>query len=96
MTMVYVPAGEFQMGSDDTEVDFALKICNTYYQGTCERAWFEVEQPVHPVVLDGFWLDRTEVTNVQYRRCVEAGACRPPQGSGSDTRTTYYGDGAYG
>ena len=33
------------------------------------------KKPVHTVSLDGFWLDRTEVTNGQYRRCVEAGVC---------------------
>ncbi|MEJ2207920.1 MAG: SUMF1/EgtB/PvdO family nonheme iron enzyme [Anaerolineae bacterium] len=32
----------------------------------------------HTVELDGFWIDRTEVTNAHYRRCVEAGACRDP------------------
>jgi len=36
------------------------------------------EQPVHTVYLDAFWLDRTEVTNAMYRRCVEAGKCREP------------------
>jgi formylglycine-generating enzyme required for sulfatase activity len=34
--------------------------------------------PQHSVTLDGFWIDQTEVTNVQYRRCVEAGACQAP------------------
>jgi Tol biopolymer transport system component len=95
MTMVYVPGGEFQMGSDDDELDAALEMCQAYYTTPCQRAWFEVEQPVHPVVLYGFWLDPTEVTNAQYRRCVEAGACTPPQRSDSDTRQAYYGDSAY-
>ena len=36
------------------------------------------ERPPHQVRLDGFWLDRTEVTNADYRRCVDAGACTPP------------------
>ena len=35
------------------------------------------EQPVHTVVLDAFWMDRTEVTNEQYKRCVAAGDCSP-------------------
>jgi formylglycine-generating enzyme required for sulfatase activity len=39
---------------------------------------FPDERPVHAVYLDGFWIDRTEVTNAQYRRCVEAGVCNPP------------------
>jgi len=95
MVMVYVPAGEFQMGSDDAEVDAALEMCKSYYSSSCVREWFEVEQPVHTVRLDGFWIDRTEVTNAMYRRCVEAGVCKPPLGNGSDTRTTYYGDPVY-
>jgi formylglycine-generating enzyme required for sulfatase activity len=33
------------------------------------------EQPVHTVALDGFWIDRTEVTNAQYAPCVALGHC---------------------
>ena len=77
MVMVCVPAVEFEMGSDDDEVDYALQLCNEYF-GDCEREWFEDEQPVHTVALDGFWINQTEVTNGQYRRCVEAGACDSP------------------
>jgi len=95
MVMVYVPAGEFQMGSTDAEVDAALELCNQYHRG-CERAWFEREQPVHTVALDGFWIDRTEVTNRQYARCVAAGACNPPARSDSYSRDSYYGNSAYG
>ena len=94
MVMVYVPAGEFEMGSDDDEVDYALQLCNEYYDH-CERGWFEREQPVHTVVLDGFWIDQIEVTNDQYRRCVEAGDCEPPADSDSFTRDSYYGNSAY-
>jgi serine/threonine-protein kinase len=50
------------------------------------------ERPVHVVALDGFWIDRTEVTNDQYGRCVAAGACEPPEDSGSYSRESYYGD----
>ena len=34
-----------------------------------------IEQPSHPVTLDGYWMQRTEVTNEQYKRCVDAGGC---------------------
>jgi formylglycine-generating enzyme required for sulfatase activity len=55
--MVFVPAGEFIMGSDSLD---------------------DVEvQPQHEVHVDAFWIDRTEVTNQQYERCVDAGACAP-------------------
>jgi len=47
------------------------------------------EQPAHTVHLPGFWLDRTEVTNAEYRRCVEAGQCTPPH------KTKRYDDPAY-
>ena len=36
------------------------------------------EKPQSSVHVDGFWVMRTEVTNGQYRRCVEAGACTAP------------------
>jgi formylglycine-generating enzyme required for sulfatase activity len=95
MVMVYVPAGEFQMGSTDAQVDAALEMCNAQIGG-CERAWYETEQPAHAVALDGFWLDQTEVTNDQYHLCVSAGGCEPPTVASSETRTVYYDDSAYG
>jgi len=61
--MVYVPAGEFIMGSDKGDSD---------------------ERPVHTVYLDVFYIDKTEVTNAQYRQCVEAGTCDTP------VKTIYY------
>lgn len=36
------------------------------------------EQPPTEVTVPGFWIDRTEVTNDEYRSCVQAGACSPP------------------
>jgi serine/threonine-protein kinase len=50
------------------------------------------EQPVQTVTLDSFWIDRTEVTNAQYARCVADGICSPPSRSDSWTRDSYYGD----
>ncbi len=56
-TLVYIPAGQFPMGSEFGLTD---------------------EQPVHIVELDAFWMDRTEVTNEMYRKCVDAGKCEQP------------------
>jgi formylglycine-generating enzyme required for sulfatase activity len=100
MVMVYVPAGEFEMGNDNDGVKYARQLCNEYYKdhiarGICIWERFEDELPAHTVALDGFWIDRTEVTNAEYRRCVEAGACNPPAEKGSHTRDRYYDDSAY-
>ena len=54
--LVYVPAGEFLMGSADLD-----------------RNAYPDERPQHKVYLDGFWIDRNEVTNEQYM----LGAWRP-------------------
>jgi formylglycine-generating enzyme required for sulfatase activity len=47
------------------------------------------EQPVHIVYLDAFYIDKTEVTNDQYRKCVESEACDAP------SNTIYYDDANY-
>jgi formylglycine-generating enzyme required for sulfatase activity len=39
------------------------------------------EKPVHPVYLETFFIDKFEVTNAQYKICVEAGVCKPPDGT---------------
>jgi formylglycine-generating enzyme required for sulfatase activity len=44
------------------------------------------------VYLDAFWIDKTEVTNAMYARCVESGQCSPPSSNISRTRDSYYGN----
>ena len=63
-TLLYVPipAGDFLMGSDPS-VD-----PNTQ----------EDETDQHTVNLDEYWIMRTEVTNEQYKRCVDADVCEEP------------------
>jgi formylglycine-generating enzyme required for sulfatase activity/tRNA A-37 threonylcarbamoyl transferase component Bud32 len=53
------------------------------------------ERPSHPVQIDSFYIDETEVTNGQYAQCVAAGACNPPGNSNPTTHPAYYGDAAY-
>jgi formylglycine-generating enzyme required for sulfatase activity len=55
MVMVYVPAGEFLMGSADSDSNVKRD-----------------EKPQHKVMLDAYWVDRTEVTNAMFARFVEA------------------------
>jgi formylglycine-generating enzyme required for sulfatase activity len=91
MVMVFVPKGTFEMG--DT-ADAALAECQKYSRD-CRREYFTDEEPPHTVTLDAFWIDRTEVTNAHYARCVAAGVCNPPSESSSSTRKSYYGDSQY-
>jgi formylglycine-generating enzyme required for sulfatase activity len=62
MEMVKVPAGEFTMGRAGPDWEYVSAD----------------EEPWHTVYLDAYWIDKTEVTNAQYRGCVEAGACEDP------------------
>jgi formylglycine-generating enzyme required for sulfatase activity len=72
ITFVYVPAGEFVMGSTEAEIDAAFEQCQQYRGDTCQRLWYAVEAPAHTVYLDGYWIGRTEVTNAQFRAFIEA------------------------
>lgn len=59
--MVWIPGGEFSMGSKDPRGD----IC-----GGNEP--MDDARPIHRVQVDGFWMDRTEVTNAEFARFVAA------------------------
>ncbi len=50
------------------------------------------DAPIHTVYLDAFWIDQTEVTNKQYKACVDAGTCEPPSDISSHAHPSYYGN----
>ncbi len=59
--MVWVPGGEFSMGSDVAD------------EGHCSiKGVTQDSQPIHRVYVDGFWMDRTEVTNDQFKKFITA------------------------
>ena len=51
--MMWVPGGEFMMGTDEKEA-------------------YDQEKPAHPVRVEGFWIDKTEVTNESFKTFVDA------------------------
>src|SRR5262245_16886923 len=59
--MVWIPGGEFSMGSDMSPE----AVCGL--PGVTRDA-----QPIHRVYVDGFWMDATDVTNEQFARFVAA------------------------
>lgn len=68
--MVFIPAGQFLMGCDPGK-----------------DAYCEVDElPARMVSLPAFYMNRWEVTNGSYQRCVAAGACQAPVRSGSYRR----------
>ena len=61
--MVWIPGGEFSMG------------CTVPNNGICSAATMNAvndSQPVHRVYVDGFWMDKTDVTNDEFDKFVKA------------------------
>jgi formylglycine-generating enzyme required for sulfatase activity len=59
--MVFIPGGSFRMGSPEPR----------YPEGTCtDQACCDGldSTPIHEVEVEGFWMDRTPVTNAQFAR----------------------------
>jgi formylglycine-generating enzyme required for sulfatase activity len=76
--LVFIPAGEFTMGSNESD---------PYFWGA--------EAPQHVVILDEFWIYKTEVTNRMYALCQEAKSCPRPAQVHSVITDSYYGNPAY-
>ena len=74
--MVFVPAGEFIMGSPEGEGN-------------------DDEHPLRTVYLDAFYIGKYEVTNAEYKECVDARACDPPSPTSSSSHDSYYGSPVY-
>ncbi len=76
---VLIRGAVFRMGSDVPNVIAAQAMCQLELLARlCESHLFADEMVAHDVMLRDYWIDRTEVTNRAYRRCVAAGACQAP------------------
>ncbi|HEC22987.1 MAG TPA: Stp1/IreP family PP2C-type Ser/Thr phosphatase, partial [Chloroflexi bacterium] len=89
--MVLIEGGPFLRGVSDEEVQAAILSCiNEAEDNTrCLPEYFTDAQPVEEVTLSPFFIDVTEVTNVDYAACVAAEVCSPPQDE------QYYADPAF-
>jgi formylglycine-generating enzyme required for sulfatase activity len=63
--MVLIPAGEFEMGTAESEID---QLVRDFASVGVQRSWFEDEVPRHTVYLDAYYIDVYEVTNAQYAK----------------------------
>lgn len=61
--MVYVPAGEFLMGTSDADIEYYKEIFPLR-----DIARFDNERPQRTVFVDAFYIDKLEVTNKQFKQ----------------------------
>ena len=59
--MAWIPGGEFSMGAQDPPGNDAVGM-----QATLDS------RPIHRVYVDGFWMDKTDVTNAEFAKFVKA------------------------
>jgi len=78
--MCFIPAGLFWMG------------CNSTVDSDCDGD----EKPYHEVTLSAYYIDKTEVTQGEYKKCVDAGECNTPSDNwdpiGTPNRPVVYVD----
>jgi formylglycine-generating enzyme len=60
--MAWISGGEFSMGSEDPST---ITVCGGHEHMRDSR-------PIHRVYVDGFWMDKTEVTNQEFEKFVKA------------------------
>ena len=73
----------------DDGVPMALVVAGPFKMGN-DDSRANGEKPAHAVILDAFYIDQYEITNLRYTECVAAGACEPPSSNASASRDSYY------
>lgn len=84
MEEILIPAGDFLMGAgkEDREAQQVLDVNGVAYP----------EIPQFTYHLPDYWIDKTEVTNAMYAKCVAAGGCKEQELNSSFTHGSYYGN----
>ena len=77
--MVLIPAGEFEMGTDLSEVPQLIQWAKELYPRVLlEANSFNQEMPCHTVYLDAYYIDIYEVTNALYGEFMDATGYKAP------------------
>lgn len=77
--MILIPAGEFTMGNDYKPSKTAAAVKEKYKTSkSLVKNLYENEGPQHTVYIDAFYIDKYEVTNVQYDKFIKATLRKPP------------------
>jgi len=72
--MVWVPAGDFIMGTSNADIAAMLR-----QHPSWKTEWFAVEKPRHTVSLDGYWVYKYTVTVAQFRKFCAATNRKMPE-----------------
>ncbi len=86
--VVWLESASFVMGASERDVEYAVTLCRAsrpvdldslgpVTDGACSPLRFSRELPRHRAWTAAYGIDRTEVTNERWRRCVIAGRCPP-------------------
>ena len=67
----------YDTSRDDAEMVFIPE--GPFIMGTDDENALTASRPAHEVILKGFWIDRYEVSNAQYAKCVKAQYCTDPR-----------------
>lgn len=81
--VVWIPAGWFIRGSDEADIAYAIELCQRDRLPSCPADLFLEEAPQERVWVSAYGIDRTEVTNAAWRRCVAANRCPPTRINGA-------------
>lgn len=71
--MVYIPAEEFIIGSNDMDVNALAKEF-----GAKQSVYFENEKPMRTIYLGSFYIDKFETTNEEYKLFISKTGRKPP------------------
>jgi formylglycine-generating enzyme required for sulfatase activity len=77
-----------QLWTDEFGVEMVLIPAGTFLMGSNSHE--DNSYPAHTKETGEYYIDKYEVTNNSYQKCVQAGACQLPRSSGSKTRANYY------